>query len=304
MGTMENVILVLTWFIFMVVIIGVVISSLSINELCIKDSSEWINKLYRNLTIIAMVAYTLTSIGDFVQLLVFDSTLIAVQLKYIRGVLLVVKDVIYFLGNTVFYILILFRVSQPLQLNKYIYYTILLLIGIAAIASICYCISVFMFCLAPDIFASYLSDYVTPIHYTISVTDFVLNVALLIIFTRKLTTLVHSITVDSDAAVNNVHLITNVVIKHSILFGIATIMNQSFILSESILPQGLIFSVIIYSLRAVENITNVLVLWLVLRINYDKYICICRYCHVCTGKCCMKNKNVSLENPYVSLQDL
>eukprot|EP01084_Bolivina_argentea_P180782 312325_1 len=286
MGTMENVILVLTWFIFMVVIIGVVISSLSINELCIKDSSEWINKLYRNLTIIAMVAYTLTSIGDFVQLLVFDSTLIAVQLKYIRGVLLVAKDVIYFFGNTVFYILILFRVSQPLQLNKYIYYTILLLICIAAIASICYCITVFMFYLLPDIFASYLSiNDVLPVEWTISVTDFVLNVVLLTIFGWKLRNLVNNVTIDSDTAVNNVYLITNVMIKHSILFGIATIMNQSFILSDVLVGANSDYNDITmsigYSLRAVENITNVLVLWLVLRINYGKYICVCKYCHLC-----------------------
>ena len=60
-----------------------------------------------------------------------------------------------------------------------------------------------------------------------------------------------------------------------------------------------------YCIRTLENITNVLVLWLILRINYNKYICLCRWCHQCIGSCCFKNlySVIMIDNPYFELQD-
>ena len=60
----------------------------------------------------------------------------------------------------------------------------------------------------------------------------------------------------------------------------------------------------VYSERALENIVNVIVLWLILRVNYNKYICLCGCCHKCIGKCCFKNMDTinMVDNPYEDME--
>ena len=106
----------------------------------------------------------------------------------------------------------------------------------------------------------------------------------------------------------NVNLISHTLIKHSLLFGIAMIMNQCFFIADLYLGiadayEDIWFLYIVYSMRSLENVTNILVLWLVLRVNYEKYICLCKPCHKCIGKCCFKNVDtrIMVENPYFEL---
>ena len=50
---------------------------------------------------------------------------------------------------------------------------------------------------------------------------------------------------------------------------------------------------------------NVLVLWLILRRNYNKYIYLCKFCHICIAKLCFKgvdSKKIA-DNPYDTLSD-
>ncbi len=64
--------------------------------------------------------------------------------------------------------------------------------------------------------------------------------------------------------------------KHCVLFVIAPIMNQGFVITliTFCTYQHHIPAVIIYVVLAEENITNILVLWLILRNNYNQYICV------------------------------
>ena len=87
----------------------------------------------------------------------------------------------------------------------------------------------------------------------------------------------------------SVNLISNTVTKHCVLFGIAMIMNQAFLVVDlhGNATNSFIYSwykQFAFSVRALENLVNIAVLWLVLRINYDKYICLCGSCHRCMGK--------------------
>ena len=45
--------------------------------------------------------------------------------------------------------------------------------------------------------------------------------------------------------------------------------------------------------RAIENVFNVIILWLVIRINNDKYLFLCKCWHICILRYCMK------EDPYI-----
>ena len=112
----------------------------------------------------------------------------------------------------------------------------------------------------------------------------------------------------SEQAERNVNIITNVMIKNSILFGMAIIFNQCFYgsllymyLSDQYSSVTFRYS-LPYSLRAIETISNIYILWLNLRINYRHYIHICKWCHLCASKCFQhQDIQTSLENPYIEL---
>ena len=50
----------------------------------------------------------------------------------------------------------------------------------------------------------------------------------------------------------------------------------------------------------------VLILWLLLRVNYDKYICLCKGCHICIAKCCFKEVDIDkiVDNPYYAFEKI
>eukprot|EP01084_Bolivina_argentea_P053749 98627_1 len=194
-------------------------------QLCIKDSSSWINKTYRNLTIIAIISYTLTIVGDCLRFIIFFDKLIT---KYpVRNkteeITIVVLDVIYYFGNCIFYSLILLRIHKPFKLSKCIYYSVVLFICVAAVSAIVFCVEMFL----PDRGKNRI--------YTgavLSIADFMLNWCLLIVFAYKMMKTVKGIDVALSADIEkNVNLITNVITKHCVLFGIATFMNQGYVIT-------------------------------------------------------------------------
>ena len=137
--------------------------------------------------------------------------------------------------------------------------------------------------------------------------DFILNAAIWITFATKM----RGILTDLDPSISetrkNVNLISNTVTKHCILFGIALVMNQGFYVVgiygdlANAYDSYAWYAFLLYSIRALENIVNVVVLWLILRVNYGKYIGLCGYCHNCVAKCCFKNidSKIVSENPYI-----
>eukprot|EP01084_Bolivina_argentea_P143327 251729_1 len=92
-----------------------------------------------------------------------------------------------------------------------------------------------------------------------------------------------------DTTLRLLHLIS----KHSILFGIAMITNQCFyigiILEEYFRIDKINYTeaiLILFSARALENLVNALVLWLMLAINLKLYFKLCGICHTKMQNCC------------------
>ena len=80
-------------------------------------------------------------------------------------------------------------------------------------------------------------------------------------------------------------LLWNVMIKHCILFGTALLANQSFYLTVILaftIHDNSTFSSKVMSccvVNAIENTINVMILWLALRMNNDKYVYLCKCWH-------------------------
>ena len=112
----------------------------------------------------------------------------------------------------------------------------------------------------------------------------------------------------SKEAEQNVNLMRNVMVKHALLFGIAIFINQLFYCSDVVTyfyESVLMWYCIPFMARAIETLVNVLVLWLILRVNYETYIGLCRCCHIGCGKCCFRNVDSMTvsSNPHKQLAD-
>ena len=286
----------LAWLLF-VSFAASIITIYLVYQLCIKNSSEWINKTYRNLTIIITISFTATSIVDAAHVI---GVLCGRDFAILRNV----ADIFYFLGDALFYIMILLRIYVPFELSKCIVYFLSLFIIMFVIAAIFYMIVVNLY---------YDNDtYWNILDAILMCVDFVLNSTILVIFAKRMRSMISHIDPStSKEAQNKVYLISNTVIKHCALFGISMIINQgfyTFYLSWRVLKLPVysnFYGTLSYSIRAFENISNVIILWLMLRINYDKYICLCGCCHRCIGRCCFKNidtKAIS-DNPYIKFKE-
>ena len=214
--------------------------------------------------------------------------------------LMCIVDAFYFIADILLYILILMRISVPFQVNRITIYFLSLLIIIYLVTSIIYCFGLLLFYEQHHIFEIFFM--------TLMCTDFVLNLAISVIFALKMTSLISNVDpLFSNEAEKNVNLIANTVIKHCLLFSIAMIVNQGFYtigfyrdFTQTHTPK---FGNIFLSITALGNIINIIVLWLVLRINYDIYIFVCGSCHKLIGKCCFKDidSTAIVNNPYVEL---
>ena len=275
-----------------------------IYQLCIRDSSEWIDKTYRNLTIAIILSFTASTNTDLIHIVlsnyVFPSNLPLMDKK---GIVLC-ADASSFVGDIMFYMLVLMRIAIPFDVNLCMFRILTLSISIFVLASITYCLGLYLF---------YDSDFwFDVVLIVLMINDFALNVIIFIVFTIKMKNMISDVDPTlSDAIQRNVNLISTTVVKHCILFGIAMILNQAFYImnvvgnTTNFLTQTW-WTNLVYSVRALENVVNVLVLWLVLRVNYNRYIFLCGCCHKCIGKCCFKGSDTStiIDNPYFELEDV
>ena len=249
-----------------------------------------------------MVLCTCSNIGDFTHLLIktlqFPNRIHEDQYEKIVEIIV---DCVYFSGNFSLYTLILLRIHSLFDVNRFIIYCIVGFMAISVIYSGFYC------------YVEYLQykywikiiQYVT---FPLAINDFIINLTILVIFVTKMRDTVKSIDSSlSKDAERNVNLLVNVTVKHCILFGTAIILNQFYfvaVLFEGVThdPEDVIMNYTLpYSLRSMENCGNAVVLWLVLRIGYEHYICLCKCCHLCAMKCCVKNIKPSVANPYYEL---
>eukprot|EP01084_Bolivina_argentea_P281917 482461_1 len=294
------------------VTICVIISFTSIYQLLIKDSSSWIAKSYRNLTIITIIPFCICAICDFIHMSIRDSKSPnqyppkSVELKLIGT-----THIIFFFGNTMFYTLLLSRIYIAFNLQNWIYYIISTTIFVYGMSCIGYCCLFFILNQNDNKHLFEFYEWEQKITGVLCFVDLTLNLSLFIIFIVKLKQIIGGFQLDIMTAEHmaQMQLITNVIIKHCVLFGIALITNESFfiyILLFATLELKTYIVFFVYAMRGLEIIVNVSVLSLILRINYDKYIILCKCCHILVAKCFLRVADTkhATSNPYYELKEV
>eukprot|EP01084_Bolivina_argentea_P143325 251727_1 len=147
-------------------------------------------------------------------------------------------------------------------------------------------------------FQQHKSDYnpkERPATDALSAADLVLNVVLFSLFWYKLRQTIVCVQIDQSVNqnYNPSNRLLEIISKHSILFGVAMITNQCFyigiILEEYFRIDKINYTeaiLILFSARALENLVNALVLWLMLAINLKLYFKLCGICHTKMQNCC------------------
>eukprot|EP01084_Bolivina_argentea_P276728 472246_1 len=304
---------------------AIIITIHSLYHLYCADSSSWINKTYRTLTMITMTLLTSGIVLDIIKLVIFyygsnlTGILTTTFIIYNNLICGAISDVVYFFGNIAFYVLLLLRVTSPFQLKKSMVFFLLCMIFFFGLISIAYMASWILYFYIADIKHNDTTEIDREYHIAevsasmiLSVTDFILNVIIFTVFICKMQQTISNIDPSVSQQINkNMNLISNVIIKHFILFGMAILSNQLFFLNQVIYyfsseEWDIPYVTRTFSMRALECFINVLVLWLILQINYNKYICLCRRCHLCVARCLYK-RNIDesvVENPYIQLQHI
>eukprot|EP01084_Bolivina_argentea_P013281 24883_1 len=183
-------------------------------------------------------------------------------------------DALYYLGAISFYIIAILRVDKVFvntayEINKRFLLFIWTLLFISIGTAIYYCLIVAILLNGGQekVMRNFFK-YDAAAFIILMVIDFTLNSSLMIIFVYKLRQLLVSTQyVESP--------MTDVMTRHTILFGFAIGTNQLFFISLVI---GLFAGTLrwwIYILRSSENLTNIIVLYLSLSTNRDIYMKIC-----------------------------
>ena len=259
-----------------------------------------------------MIALTLCTIGDIAHMIIRYKYYLTSQTWHTSEQYLATpKSIAYYFGNVTFFILLLLRIKTSFQLSKCTMYYLSLLLTISALLAIAYC-----FCLFYPSIASFEMWYFYAIicQYLLAIIDFMLNLSLFTLFIYKIknkdsmegmeVVVLNKQSIDYDYN-SDKKAIWNLMIKHCVLFGIAIISNQTWYINSIIgytNPKGSPLEYKIaesYTARSVENVINIVIFWLVLKVNNDKYVCLCKCWHSCILKYCMKEDPIIIREGFV-----
>ena len=272
-----------------------------------------------------MLPYLLSTVGDTIQMIIrYNKYLMSPYMNATETTLVAAGIFNYNFGNISFIILLLIRIKSSLQISKQIIHYLSLLLFVYFILSIWLSI-VYIIHNDGDDGADTRVFYLSIITPALSIIEFLSDVSLWFIFIYKIKNKdsmegmenindnhgsYYSISEDIDTEdhhINDKRSIWNVMIKHCVLFAIAISSNQSFWVTTLILtyhqPLRRNFGtsrllIVRWMARSVSSVVNIIILWLVLKINNEKYICLCKCLHTCVLKNCMK------EDPNVIAKDL
>ena len=149
-------------------------------------------------------------------------------------------------------------------------------------------------------------DYFAISSYIMSISDFILNLSLFILFVYKIKNKdsMEGMEISDDVSFigaanhdlnDDKKAIWNVMIKHCVIFGIIMFSNQLFYIIAIIDEKAFGFIaeeslrlIVIYTVRSIGNVITIGHLWLVLKINNSKYVYFCKCWHSCILRYCMK----------------
>ena len=197
------------------------------------------------------------------------------------------SDIFYYIGSISFYIIAILKVYfsfkgsafeiKPIQLI-----IVICFITLSMIVSIYYCVWIAAWDYIPNADAHLFNTYESPAIYTLMVFDFCLNFGLLSFFLYKLYQVIKLQLSNSETSlIDNQHAnrFIDVMIKHSLLFGIAIISNQLWFIGLIFMLTTGKFQWYIFIFRGTECLVNVIALFLNLKYNKDIYMKLCFACH-------------------------
>eukprot|EP01084_Bolivina_argentea_P271709 462407_1 len=218
-------------------------------------------------------------------------------------------DFFYYLGSVLFYIIAIYRLQVSFQSSQYsispfIVSFVYTLIGCVFILAIYY--SVIVFLTPNDVDNEYnefwIKHDIIPM-IIIGAIDFILNTSLLILFITKLKQILHTrlsrfnynlynLMDDKNTDIQSQDVI-KLIIRHSLLFGLAIITNQIwYIAVVTRRKKGLSD----FCFRALENAANCIVLFLGLKQNSKLYFCLCGCFHQLMQKCFLYQMKGKMDN--------
>lgn len=252
------------------------------------------SKLFQYGTIISSIGCALCICCDLIHYILSFSLqidLLSPQQEIL--IVIVIANISYYIGCIFFYILLVMRVYTGFKgtvyaLSRWIFFFLWFLIITSIFASIWH-ISIMIFIQNEDL----ETKLKRPAFMILMLNDALLNIVLFILFIYKLRQISISTQSLSDD-ISNISFQTNktlhIITRHCVLFGIAILSNQLFYTSGYIIsfypPTNNVLIGIVYQLRALENMINIMVLYLCMTLNSDLYQKLCSICHTQLMKCC------------------
>eukprot|EP01084_Bolivina_argentea_P194808 334331_1 len=257
------------------------------------------SKYHHRLTILAMIGYIITDCIDISHLTIrylhFPDRHYQDEKEALMGS---TSDATYFFGNIIFYILLLSNVYISFRLNRFMLNFTVGFLFLSTLSSIYWCFIVFYDSGQNNEikFSNALNVAIIPLF----ISDLILNLTLFILFIYKLKThpSLKGRIIDDITNYNKQVMMFNVMIKHIVLFTPVIVLNQLFYIStffqtgHSRDPFPILLTTT-YSMRTLENISTIFILWLTLRMNKKKYICLCKCWHVLAYKYYLKSNELS-----------
>eukprot|EP01084_Bolivina_argentea_P277604 473990_1 len=254
------------WLIITYIWIGTCLSILlvvTMIHMCGIDRQE--KKLFRNFILFTIMSYLLCSILDmsyitihFIECSGFESFIVSIVSGFIASALfycLLIIKIWFLLKRTIY------------RMQKMTFFILGLLASLIVFFAVCYI----------------LFDHVAAT-YALVISVFVLNISLFCLFYQKVIKIVS----DTDLYVDRPKhdRLLQLIDKHTKLFGIGMIANQCFyigIILEQYFRSDKNYAkimLILFNIRALENLCNGLVVWLMLNINTAFYLKICGCCNI------------------------
>ena len=168
-------------------IIDILTVCTSIYQLYYQDGSIYVNKIFKFLTILTMILYTITAIGDFGQMIVRDKYYLNYHHYTLFGnYFMSIKDLFYYIGNFTFFLLLFMRIKLSFQVSKSVMCFIFSLLLISFSFQMAYCGVYLYFANDNDSQGNWV-QYFDIGTYGSAVCDFIINIILFVLFIYKIT---------------------------------------------------------------------------------------------------------------------
>eukprot|EP01084_Bolivina_argentea_P077287 140157_1 len=296
-----------------------------IYQIFILKKAENIHQFYVKITILCMVFFILTTLTDLVHAVISYYTQIAMSAQWFDPVVCT-ADTCYYFGCITLYTLIIGRLYYTFKDTQYSLSKFALFIYVILLSTSSGIMIYYVYVVAKDHKLHNKSLGNTDI--CLMIIDVILNTSMPILFITKLRKFILQMAVNdyNECITNSIkydkkHLnklkkeleddpsmivsksrqykLIKVVVRHTILSTVAIICNELFFLSNMLfylyptIQNAEWWAKIVYTVRDVEGVIILSVLYLNFNFNQDCYHCCCRLCDICCSYIFIKSTNIN-----------